>query len=786
MNTISVRRLAQAICSSGDLYPVSHAKPVDAEEGIRCQQKVQHARHAEVENYQHEVSISAQFKIAGNTTRVSGRIDGITIDADFCHVEEYKCSREILTRANSTDVGQALIYAGLHAWSGSQPCSESKSIIQPCIPVASYQIDVVYVNPETLGETIFRQVLSATQVIGTFAVLLTCYDVLSAKHLRRREQRSKQAPQHPFPYPAYRESQQAIARRVYTVMRTGDSLLLEAPTGSGKSLAVVYPALRGLAVDEQIFYLTSRRLGADAALTAVKQIDPTNKTFISVQIIAKQSICPVPNMPCRADQCSFALGYYDRAPTAVNALLHNKYCDHAAVLEIAQEHQVCPFELSLDASIWADIIVGDYNYIFDPSVSLKRFSEHSRLHLLVDEAHQLSPRVTDMLSAQLHRSVIRAAVKHCPDGLRSRIKSLDRAVLGVRRHFDTGDHVTETAQTAPVQRSVQRLLDSIGQVDVDLAQWPEVRQLFLDCLRWVRADEWLSNLPRCDYIFIAANQTSAVQIRLLKTCLDPAQYIRHILDRHAANVRFSGTVSPLSFYQRLHGCREHGRVERAASPFKSEQLGLFLVDDVSTLYRHRSRSIHALVNLVLDVSQAKTGRYLVALPSYAYLGLLEENLRAAAPQAHLFVQQQGQQQHHLLLEAVAEQPNCIMLVVSGGVFGESIDFSAAKLTGLVLVGIGLPPPDQIRNQVAQYFDEAEEPGWGQMVAYTQPALVKGIQAAGRLLRNPDDYGVICLVDGRFRHPQIQQFFPGHWQPLITKARHLGAAIDNFWSNATTP
>lgn len=763
---LSARNLAEFVCRRGDLYAPRQGRQVDADEGVACQKLVQKQRLEIYSEYQCEVALTTEFVCGGQSRKLSGRADGIYLDGDVVVIEEFKACGELPDEADPVDFGQAQVYAGLVVATAPQPQA-----------IYGLRVRVVYVHADSLAEACFEQDVSTDQAAAGLALMLLCYTTRVERHLARVAERISWATQLAFPLPNYRPSQQAIARRVYKALKQGENLLLEAPTGSGKSLGVLFPAVKALEPEQQLFFLTSRNAGARAALSAVVQLDPQHESLCALELTAKQKICPVQGMPCDPNLCELASGYFDRIGAAVNELLEHRLMDRAAIEQVAAAYQVCPFELSLDAALWADLVCGDYNYIFDPVVRLQRFSGHDGLHLLVDEAHQLSPRARDMLAVGLQRSWLKQAKKTSHVAMAKRVASLDRALMALRRGYGEGQH--HGVAVDAVCGACSRLLEVAAEQELELEDHPELVELYLAVWRWQRSDSWLT---ADEFEHVLDVQGRDVVLR--RICLDPARYLRSIYDEHGSVVRFSATVSPLPLYQRLHGLSDCGSSERAGSPFRREQALVMVVPDIPTYFTQRARTLPHLVSLVTQLVAAQPGRYLVACPSYAYLQALSD-LREPG-WGDVFIQQRAATpvETEDLITQFAAVERGVLFVVMGGVLGESVDFSTFSLKGTIMVGLGLPPPSQERNLIEAYFNQDQGDGWGRLVAYTQPALVKNIQAAGRLIRSERDVGVICLVDPRFTSSEVQRFFPAHWHPEVTRAEDVTARVTQFWLGQT--
>ena len=431
--------------------------------------------------------------------------------------------------------------------------------------------------------------------------------------------------------------------------------------------------------------------------------------------------------------------------------------------------------MSLDAALWADVVICDYNYVFDPVVRLQRFLADAEIDLLVDEAHQLSGRAAEMLSAGIERWEFKAALRSAVDpGLARRLRSIDRALTALRRQHGS-DVETVIDQPLGLTRAIGRLLEAVQVADVDLAQSPDLQAAVFCGSRWMRSEGW-----RAEGAFEYILDTRGRGIGVRSQCLDPSRHLAESFADYGANIRFSGTLSPLELYNRLHG-QDDAAGERAASVFDADQLAVLLVGDIDTYFRARAQSIGQLADAVHAVYAAHPGRYLVAFPSYAYLDRFAATVHARFPEARLHCQTPDMTEAerdafvHRLQDATGP---LLAAVVLGGIFTESVDFAGLPLSGVIVVGVGVPPPSVRRERQRHYFDDRSRNG--QQVAFLQPAMTRILQAAGRLLRSPEQRGVICLIDPRYGRAEYRQFFPVHWRPRTVPAASLGEVVANFW------
>ena len=785
---LAVGALAEFVHRRGDLHAHLDGR-ARAEEGIKVQRKLQRGKP---ESYQRERAVSLEREVAGQRYTIGGRIDGCDVEARL--LEEYKTTRADADLAHthhaSAHWAQIQLYGALLA----EECTE---------PATSWTLRLIYCHPDTLATRTFERRLSSAELARFLDETL---DWLGAwlqtqqAHVRARDRALNELD---FPLAEYRPHQHAMARRAYQALRDKEHLLLEAPTGSGKTIGLLYPAVKALAGTdyEKIFFLTSRNTGAQAAVAACEQLDQGRAFLRYLQLINKEQACLVEGMPCDPQRCRYANGYYDRAHDAVSELLQRRAMLPDQVREVAELHRVCPFELSLDAARWADVLIGDYNYVFDPLVHLQRFAENPNIALLVDESHQLSSRTRDMLSLTLTRRSVRLALGEAlPSNLLRRVRAVDRNLAALQRRESISTEQV-VAKPEALLRAIVRFVDELAGTEISLDGFPRTRELARDCFRWARSDAWYDE-ARCVYIANAVDR----DLTLKRVHLDPGPYLQKIFDGFGGHIRFSGTLSPLPLYQKLHGV-DTGPAERAGSPFAPQQLDVIIVDDVPTYWRSRKRSLNALVALVAEVVCAQTGNYLVAMPSFEYLESVAEALSARCPQLNLVVQRPAmspRERQEFVERFQSEAASSVGLVVLGGVFAESVDFSRAisepkaiseskassaskaisgsTIAGVICVGLGLPPPGLERKQLQAYFNSHGDDGHA--VAFVQPAMTKIVQMAGRLLRDPGDRGVLCLIDPRFKDPAYQRFFPAHWQPRVIAARRVAERLDKFWRGAT--
>ncbi|MCY4342957.1 MAG: PD-(D/E)XK nuclease family protein [Gammaproteobacteria bacterium] len=757
-----MRWLAEQVHRSGDLYAYRGA-PTQGAEGIATQRRLQRDRP---DAYQAELPVQLEVSVAGVRHELRGRLDGADLSAAPAVIEEFKTTR--------ADPEVAHRHDGPVHWAQARLYAAMLAAVRPTL--RDWRLRLLYCHPDNGQVRVFEERQSAAALQAFLRDTLARLAARVGPWQEHQAARNAWLAERAFPYPSYRPHQRAAARRCYQALTTRESLLLEAPTGSGKSMAVLYAALRSLPQTgaSKLIFLTSRGTGAAAAEAALERIDAGSGHIRRITLASKEKQCLTPGMPCSADQCPYAKGYFDKRAQAEAALLADPAITPERVREVGRRHEVCPYELSLDAALWADVVVGDYNYVFDPVVRLRRFADGKDIDLLIDEAHQLGDRAEESLSVGLSRSAFKAALTEpLPTLLAKRLRGIDRALVNLRREHGHPDQAVIEAPAA-LARAVERFQKALFSDDGALDALPKAQAAAWLANRWCKAEAWWR--PEA---FVHLLRADGSEIEVALRCLDASEHLQESLARYRSSIRFSGTLSPLPLYNSLHGLPK-APAERAGSPFESEQAAVLLVTDINTYFKGRRASMAQVVDLVRGVAAAHAGRYLVAFPSYGYLDAFAEAATDGLEGIRLLRQTPGMtdaQRAAYLSDFADSQPPVLAAIVLGGIFTESVDFADVPLSGVLAIGAGLPPPTLARASKARYFDAKS--GNGTEVAYRQPAMTKVAQVAGRLLRSPTDRGVICLVDPRFGQDRLQRFFPSHWRPQIVQARQVGAAVAKF-------
>ena len=781
--TLPIRRLVEFLLRTGSID--SRFTGFDrALEGARLHRKLQRAAVKESPDYQAEAALKQDYTCAGIAYTLEGRADGIFTDKDGTPtIDEIKTTTlppEFITGEQSPEHwAQAQIYAAIYARQQGLPAMRVRLVY--------YQVD------EDLEFT-FHHDYSVDALDAIVTDLLTQYAPWAKRSAewQRMSRASRQAL--PFPFASYRPGQRAMMNAVYKTCTEGGQLLCQAPTGIGKTMSVLFPALKAVGEGGPIFYLTARgttRAAAENALTLLRAADPDLK-LRSVTLTAKDKICLQEHRECTPEACPYANGYYDRVKAALWDSLDTHALTADALQALAHKHKVCPFELGLDLSLWCDVVVGDYNYLFDPVVHLMRFFETAGDYLfLIDEAHNLPGRARDMHSASLCKSVFYDAKKRLGKGKSSLKNALTKVnnifiewrhrceeVLGDSRF---GRTYFEKSRAEDFDRALTKLCEPL-EIWLDEHRAPgethdALLQLYFDIRAWLRVADTFDNH------FVLQISAVGSEVRAAMLCLDPSDFLAADFAKGRAAVLFSATLAPAGYYKDLCGLPD-ARAVALRSPFDPTNMGLWCARQVSTRYKDRADSIAKVSDLLAVMAAAQPGHYLAFFPSYSYLQQVWEDFTARYPDQPTLCQEsamdEGQRTEFLAQFLARDGKPLLGFAVLGGVFGEGVDLTGESLIGVAVVSPGLPQIGPRQEQLRDYFEETRGAGFD--YAYRYPGMNKVLQAAGRVIRTPQDRGVVLLIDDRFLAPDTRRLMPPHWEHLrvVDSADAWKDELAAFW------
>lgn len=650
-----------------------------------------------------------------------------------------------------------------------------------------------------------KEKITRAEAARFFARLCTCLGQQASEAVARAAERLPTLCDLRFPFPAVRESQRDLIQAGYRTIKKGGRLYACAPTGTGKTAATLYPALRALGegLCDRIFYLTPKGTTAQVAADALLRFEKAGARLRAVRLTAKEKICRA-GLACRAPEraCHLArtAGKLDRA---ASDLLSKNICvaGEEEIRAVAAAHGVCPHELSLHYSLFCDVIIADYNYLFDPRVALHRyFDRGGNYTFLIDEAHDLLDRVCKIASATLSseqlaaftsllRTIGQAEAAQAATELEAAFRHTAAALDG-ERHFEGQDGLSRAflAQKSPPDLLLGALADTeaiiaqmIGDRHLSYDKRRALREAFFPLRDFALCGEWYDE----HYEFFIEQVGECISFHLV--CLDPSAFIDRRLSCGASALLFSATLVPLDYYRTVLGGTRTSEELLLDSPFDSDQLAVAVLDRISTRYADREESAPAVAEALSAMIDGRMGNYFVFCPSYTYLHTVHAAFAALRPDIRTVMQPQKSDRHTretFLAQFGAEPTETLVgFCVTGGVFAEGIDLVGDRLIGAAVVGVGLPQPSPARDATAAYYDEIYERG--KEFAYIYPGMNRVLQAAGRVIRSETDRGVLLLIDDRFRDPLYRRMLPTHWRGLkfVGDAQALRYLTRRFWEGA---
>jgi len=643
---------------------------------------------------------------------------------------------------------------------------------------------------ETGGIKRFVRSATAGELREFFTQLLEKYAVWVFFESDWKETAAASMRQLKFPFDSYRDGQRKLAAAVYRTVEAEGRLFSMAPTGVGKTLSALFPALKamGQGIGEKTFYLTAKTVTRQAAQAALKQMRQHGLRVKSVTVTAKDKICFLEERMCKPEYCECADGHFDRINDAILDVMRDEDDMTAeTVAAYAKRHRVCPFELALDLTLWSDVIICDYNYLFDPLVSLKRFfSDGGDYIFLIDEAHNLADRAREMYSASISKRALLSAGRKLPKKekkLRSSLSKINKLLLEKRRECEqTGFRVEKEPPS--------ELCSLLELFSFEFSRWlgenpdpdRELLETYFEVLSYLRIAEIY------DEQYVTLYDTGyGGELKVKQFCADPSFLLDERLSNGRAAILFSATLTPAKYFMDVLGGGESARYLALSSPFPRENLLLLIVDDISTKYKDRDDSLERVADMIYNTSRGKTGNYIAYFPSYSYLTGVYTLFCEKYPDVFTVRQEQrmAESERDEFLELFqGGGRTMVAFCVLGGVFSEGIDLTGERLIGTVIVGVGLP---QINTELDIVRDYYGGPGRGFDFAYRFPGMNKVLQAAGRVIRSGQDRGVVLLIDDRFSSRQYTGLFPEHWRHwrAVKSEEELTHALDAFWRPVTS-
>lgn len=771
---ISVRNLVEFILQSGDLDNRRNTMDKEAmQKGSRLHRKIQKQMGSQ---YRPEVSLKRETEYEDVILVVEGRADGIQTEGDGVLIDEIKGiygDPQLLETPIPVHRAQALCYARIYG----EMEQLDKIVVQ-----------MTYANLDTEQIRRFREELSMEYLVNWYQELTDAYHKWISYQLRWKKERNRSMEGLEFPFP-YREGQRKMVSSVYHSIVSEKQIFIQAPTGVGKTMSTIFPAVRavGEGKGETIFYLTAKTITRTVAQEAFSILRERGLRFKTVTITAKEKMCFMEKAECNPEACPYAKGHFDRVNEAVYQLWTTKEnFDRDCILEQAEKWKVCPFEMCLDLSVWMDGVICDYNYAFDPNVHLKRFfGEESRgkYIFLIDEAHNLAERGREMYSASICKEEVlevKKLVKPFWPKLARALEKVNKLLLELKKECDKYQ-IQENQGVMPLY-----LMQVMGEMEQMLEEPPRegIADEILDFYFSVRDFLNISELVDENYV-IYTEQGEDGRFRLKLFCVNPAENLKTYLEKGISAVFFSATLLPLTYYRKLLSCREDDYGIYVPSPFDQEKRCILTGVDVSSRYTRRNyEEYRKLAAYIARMAWRKKGNYMVFFPSYK---LMEEVRQVYEEEfsvdwVHCISQTASMDERareEFLEEFQEREKTLIGFCVMGGVFSEGIDLMGKRLIGVAIVGTGIPQISHEREILKEFYDKKGENGFD--YAYRFPGMNKVLQAAGRVIRTQEDVGCILLLDERFSEGEYQRLFPLEWEDRKRCTLHnVEGFLKTFW------
>ncbi|MCL2253881.1 MAG: ATP-dependent DNA helicase [Lachnospiraceae bacterium] len=831
---ISVRNLVEFILRSGNIdnrrFTVVE---VAMQEGGRIHRMIQRRMGSD---YHAEVSVKYRYETDNYTIIIDGRIDGIIIPIGS--IKSTGRNTAALLKEEKSETGELIKISESYTFSEENPITideikgtyrEVLRMKEP-IPIHMAQamcyayiyatqndletirVRMTYCNLITEDIKYFHQEYSYKELHAWFENLMSEYRKWADHEFVWREKRVQSIKNLSFPFP-YRDGQKDLITYVYQTIYHRRKLYIEAPTGAGKTISTIFPAIKamGEGLAEKIFYLTAKTITRTVAEEAFSHLRERGLNFKTVILTAKDKICFMEETECNPIYCPYAAGHYDRINEAVYALLtESDSFTREKITEYAETYQVCPFELGLDMSLFSDGIIGDYNYLFDPQASLKRFfAERSQREyiFLIDEAHNLVDRGREMYSALLRKEdflALKKVIKDYAPNITKLLERSNREMLAVKR--ETEKYQVEP-YIEPFTQSLSRLSAAMEKYLEDNENSPikkDMLMFYFEVLHFLDIKEKLDD----NYVVYALIEDDlSFMVKLF--CVNPTNNLREYMQRGRASILFSATLLPIGYYRKLLGADAEDYDVYAQSVFDPNKRGLFIACDVTSKYTRRNETeYYNIARYLYEITKNRHGNYLTFFPSHQFLRkvyecyieffhdgaivdlILQEEYMDEEKREDFLKRFSGYEvqavpviegRTALSKEAEGISHSLIGFCVSGGIFSEGIDLKNDNLIGAIIIGTSLPQVCPEREIIKRYFDEQGENGFD--YAYKLPGINKVLQSAGRVIRTQDDIGIVVLLDERFIESRYRKLFPHEWRNIeIVKIDQVAGRVEKFWND----
>jgi Rad3-related DNA helicases len=750
----SVRNLVEFCLKNGDIDN-RFSGSARAVEGIKAHQKIQEENSKIYENYEKEVYLTREFQLDNSIINIEGRADGIITEENSTIIEEIKSTYKSFPNiddSNEVHWAQAKVYALIYGKQNS---------------ISEIYIRLSYMQLETYEVKSFEKKFSIDELEAFVFKILYEYENFILMIVKHKEERNKTIKSLKFPFDEYRAGQRKLINISYQTIKEKEILFTQAPTGIGKTISTIFPAVKaiGEGIGERIVYLTAKTINRQVAEETFEKLRQNGLSFKNITITAKEKICINETFDCNPEKCIYAKEYYAKVKEAILCIIENEERISSEILQkYAEKYKICPFEFSLDVSLYCDGIIGDYNYIFDPRASLGRLLESTGNIVLVDEAHNLIDRARGMYSASLCKNQI-LACKKIAKGKLNKIHSvlgkINNYFIELRNECDHKEVQWFSEKEAPkdLNKQLQLYLKESEEILVRgnrFEGYEDILQLYFDI------NAFVSTMQLYDENYVTCVEKENQELNLTLYCVNPAKNLKEYLAKCYSAIFFSATISPIKYYIDMLGGNDETYRLKLASPFKKENLKVS-VSPINIRYNHRSRTLKFVKNKIIDFISENIGNYIVFSPSYAYMELLwEEMKRVNINQFQLIKQKPNmtEEEKSKFLKLFKDNNNLLMFCVLGGMFSEGIDLPGEELIGSIIIGVGYPMISMKNEIIKDFYKEN-----GYDYAYVFPGINKVQQAVGRVIRTETDTGKVLLIDDRYTTNKYEVLLPNEWHPI---------------------
>ena len=768
MEKIGVRDLAYFIHQSGDLTTEFFSNH-DMLAGSRAHDflQSQYGKNDKAEYY-----IKREISYLGKTYILDGYIDGVLNEDETIIIEEIKSTTkdldEITIEYHKEHLAQAKIYAYLYALENNMDVINIRltyiSIVD--YDLKSFDMIAKFEDLEDFTLNTLEQYISWLNMLD------------NSKNLRNETLETIK-----FPFESERPGQRTLMKATYQALTNNEILYCIAPTGIGKTMATMFSALKTLKENDKLFYLTAKGSGKNAPLDAIRLLSKKGLKIKAIDITAKKKICNAKMGHCNPDECPYTKGYFEKLNQATREIFDNyDIFSEDIILDITNKYKMCAFEFSLYLSYYCDIVIADYNYAFDPVAHLIRYFEDDsyKPKVLVDEAHNLVDRSKDMYSAMINEidiRVLRAKLNGYKPSIRNDCNKALEILDSYREYLTTNTTLFETSMNNDLNVILRNLFQKCDQIfeenkkikDKDLAL-----ESYFKIMDFLNISEIFSETHRM--IIKLVND----EISINYFCLDASKFILDTIKNSIYGiVFFSATLYPIEYHANLITAGE-GKYLELESPFNPNNLDIIINSKISTKYKNRIDSIDSIIEAIEIVTKSKSGNYIVFFPSYAYMNMVVEQI--TEPDYEMIIQKNNLselEKNEIITKFKTTTNTKVGFFVMGGVFSEGIDYIGDALSGVIIVGVGLPLICDENNLLKDYYENTYQNGFN--YAYTYPGFTKVIQAVGRVIRDYNDRGIAILMDERFMYNEYQNLMPKHWKnrKVITNTYLLKKELKEF-------